>query len=142
MSLSDDVKTVLEADATLMALLTGGVHDDVEEVSRQNTPTAFDASGEIMPCALIKLGVETRRGPFAHSVQTPVTIYFYEFSSYEVINPAMARVYGLLHDQKIGSATWRVDYESSTHNQRDSGLDCAFTTARFVAVRNREGDAL
>jgi len=142
MSLSDDVRAVLVADVTLMALLTGGVYNDVEEISRQNTPGAFDANGEVEPCALIKIGTETPRGPFIHSVQTPVLIYFYEYSDFTSIDIALVRVYGLLHDQKVGGATWRVEYESSTLNQRDSGLDCALDTARFVAVRSRVGDVI
>ena len=142
MSLSDDVKTVLEADATLMALLTGGVHNDVEEISRQNTASAFDSNNEILPCALIKLGVEIPRGPYIHSVQSPLVIYFYQRQGFDVIAPAMVRVYGLLHDQKIGSATWRVEFDSETSNQRDDPLDCALGTQRFVAVRSRAGDAI
>lgn len=139
MSLASDVKTVMTADATLMALLTGGVYVGVEEVSRQNTAGAFDANRELKPCALIKLGVETQRGPFraALSVQTPITIYFYQRNDYDVIDPAMDRTLELLHLAKIGSTTWEVEYESTVNDQRDQALDCPLATMRFVAVRRR-----
>lgn len=143
MSISDDIKSTLTADTTLMALLTGSVHNDVEEISKQNTSTAFDSTTkELKPCALIKLGVETRIGPHLHAVQTPVVIYFYQRQGYGTIESAMSRVYGLLHDQKVGSATWRVEYESSVHYQRDDPLDCALMTMRFTAVRSRESEAI
>ena len=44
MSISDEIKTALEMDMELMTLLTGGIHIEVEEISRQNTPAAFDAT--------------------------------------------------------------------------------------------------
>lgn len=143
MSLSDDVKTALEADATLMALLTGGIHNDVEEISRQNTPGAFDATTkEILPCALLKLGVENRLGPYIHSMQSPMVIYLYERQGYVTIEQAMSRIYGLLHDKKIGMRVWRVQYESSVPQARDDALSCALGSLRFIAIRSREGDAL
>ena len=36
------IKTVLETNTDLMDILTGGIYCDVEEISRQNTPAAFD----------------------------------------------------------------------------------------------------
>lgn len=142
MSLSDDAKTALEADATLMALLTGGIHNDVDEISRENTPTAFDDNKEIEPCALLKLGTENRLGPYIHSMQAPLMIYLYERQGYATIEQAISRIYGLLHDKKIGTRVWRIEYESSVPQTRDDALDCALGYLRFIAVRSREGDAL
>src|SRR4030067_829940 len=101
MSLSDDVKTLFEDDEDLMDLLTGGVHNDVEEISRQNTPTAFDANQELMPGALIKCGPETRlRSGIPNSVQPPLTIYFYQRDNYDVIEPAIYLAFNDLNEQK------------------------------------------
>lgn len=137
MSLSDDIKTALEADTPLMALLTGGIFNDVEEISRQNTPGAFDASSELKPCALIKLGTELKRGPYARSVGTPITIYFYQRSGYSVIKQAMEMAYDDLNDERIGEGVWQLIYDISVNQQRDISLDCPLGSQRFVAVRHR-----
>ena len=138
MSLSDDVKTLLEDDEDLMDLLTGGVHNDVEEISRQNTPTAFDANQELMPCVLIKFGTETRlRSGIPNSVQTPLTIYFYQRDNYDVIEPAIDSVFVLLNEQKVGTNVWNFEFDIAVSQQRDVALDCPLGMLRFVAKRLR-----
>jgi len=138
MSLSDSIKAALEADVALMALLTGGVFNDVEEISRQNTAGAFDSTTkEIKPCALIKLGVETKTGPHARSVRTPVRIYFYQRQGYDVIEPAMDLVFNLMNDAQIGVRVWNIEFSSDIKGQRDQALDCALTSQIWTAIRNR-----
>jgi hypothetical protein len=138
MSLSDEIKTVLEDNDALMTLLTGGIFNDVEEISRQNTAGAFDANGEIKPCALIKLGVESRlRSGIPNSVNTPLVIYFYERQGYEVIEAAMSLVFLDLNEQKIGTQVWRIEFDIAVNQQRDTALDCALGSLRFVAKRKR-----
>ena len=137
MSLSDSIKTALEDDDSLMTLLTGGIFNEVEEISKQNTAAAFDANGEIKPCALIKLGVETKAGPHARSVRTPFRIYFYQRQGYDVIDPAMEIVFGLLNDQQIGERVWNIEYGSEINQQRDQALDCALESQVWNAIRNR-----
>lgn len=139
MSLSDSIKTALEAHAPLMALLTGGIYVEVEEISRQNTPDAFDAtSKEIEPCALIKLGVETKAGPFSTSVRTPIRIYFYQRQGYDVIYPAMDMVFNLLNDQQIGERVWNIEFSNDIKGQRDQALDCPLGSQIWTAIRNRQ----
>jgi hypothetical protein len=138
MSLSSAIQDVLEADSALMAILTGGVFIEVEEISRQNTAGAFDANGEIQPCALIKLGVETKTGPHATSVRTPMRIYFYERQGYENIYPAMDIVFNLLNDQQIGERVWIIEFSSDIKGQRDQALDCALGSQIWTAIRNRQ----
>ncbi len=135
MNLSDDIKARLEEDSELMTLLTGGIHNDVEEISRQNTPGAFDANNEIRPCALIKIGTEIPLRGYLTSVQTPVTIYFYERGGYDTIETAMGFVYADLNEQKIGGSVWNIEFDNAVYQQRDQALDCALGTLRFVAKR-------
>lgn len=135
MSLSDDIKSAMEADDDLMNLLTGGVFADVEEISRQLTPAAFNADGEIQPCALIKEGTEIKLGPTRRGVQTPFTVYFYQRSGYDVIEEAMARAFDGLNEQKIGVGTWNIEHDVTVRQQRDTALDCALGSLRFVAKR-------
>lgn len=137
MSLSDDIKTALQADGTLTALLTGGIFNDVEEISRQNTPGAFDSNQELKPCALIKLGTELKAGPYERSVNSPVIIYFYQRAGYGVIEQAMEKAYDDLNDKQIGEGVWQLIYDISVPQQRDVALDVPLGMHRFVAVRHR-----
>jgi len=137
MSLSDEIKTALEEDDGLMTLLTGGIFNEVEEISKQNTAAAFDANGEIKPCALIKLGVETKAGPYSRSVRTPVRIYVYQRQGYDVIYPAMDLMFDDLNDQKIGERVWNIEFSNDIKGQRDQALDCALESQVWNAIRNR-----
>lgn len=138
MSLQSDIQTALESDSALMAILTGGIHIDVEEISRQNTPGAFDANGEVKPSALIKLGVESRlRSGYVTSVNTPFTIYFYQRQGYGAIGPAMDLAFADLSEQKIGGNVWNIEFDIAVNQQRDTALDCALSSLRFVAKRLR-----
>jgi len=137
MTLQSDVKTVLTANTALMAILTGGVHIDVEEINTTNTPTAFDSNDEIKPCALIKLGTEIPTGPFVRGVQTPIIIYFYQRQGFASIDPALVKAFDLLNETQTGDGVWNLQYSNTVFNQRDTALDCALSTLRFIAVRLR-----
>ncbi len=138
MSLRDDIKDALEDDTALMAYLTGGIFTGVEEINRQNTPDAFDANGEILPCALIKIGTELPlRSGYLNAVNTPFTMYFYQLQGYEAIEPAMDLAFADLNEQKIGSNVWSIEFDIAVNQQRDTALDCALGSLRFVAKRLR-----
>jgi len=138
MSLSDDIKAALEDNDDLMELLIGGIFAEVEEISKQNTPGAFDATTkEIQPCALIKLGVETKAGPYARSVRTPVRIYVYQRQGYDIIYPAMDLMFDVLNDAKIGERVWNIEFSNDIKGQRDQALDCALGSQIYTAIRHR-----
>jgi len=139
MTLADDVKTVLTNNAPLMAILTGGVYAGVEEISRQNTPGAFDHNKEIRPCALIKLGTEVpfRAAGITNAVQSPVTVYFYQRLGYAEIAEAEEIVFDLLNDAKISDGMWRMEFDIVNFNLRDTALDCAMISIRLTAKRLR-----
>jgi len=139
MSISDDIKAVMVGNSPLMAVLTGGVFNDVEEISRQNTPGAFDVDREIKPCALVKFNTEIpfSAAKIANAVQTPVTIYFYERAGYVNIEAAMGMTFDLLNATQIGTNVWRVEFDIAVYQQRDTALDCPLGSLRFVAKRLR-----
>lgn len=138
MTLSEDIKNALEANYDLMDILTGGIHINAEEISRQNTPSAFDANGEIQPCALIKIGVESRlRSGIDNSVNTPLVIYFYERQGYTNIAVAMEYAFDILNEKKFGENVWNIEFDIAVNQQRDTALDCALGSLRFVAKRLR-----
>jgi|CXWL01.1.fsa_nt_gi hypothetical protein len=135
MTLSSDLKAVLQADTALMALLTGGVFIDVEEISLQKTAAAFDSNKEIKPCALIKIPNEVPTGPYLTSVRSAFVIYVYQRSGYDVISAAIVKIFADLNEQRIGTNVWNIEFVSTVHQQRDQALDCPLGSLRFSAVR-------
>lgn len=135
MTLSADLKTALTADTALMALLTGGIFNDVEEISLQKTAAAFDANKEIKPCALIKIPNEVPAGPYLTSVRTAFVIYVYQRSGYDVIEAAIVKIFTDLNEKQIGTNVWNIEFVSTVHQQRDQALDCPLGSLRFSAVR-------
>lgn len=129
------VVAVLAADTTLMATLTGGLHS-ATEISRQNTPAAFDANAEIEPCALVQEEVTTPVGPYDSSERAIFTVTFYERSGFTNIDTAMDRVHTLLHRQKL-SGTWEVRHADDSQELEDPALLCPMRYSRYVAYRTR-----
>lgn len=137
MSLASEIGLVLEEDDELMAILTGGIFTEVEEVNRQLTPEAFDSYGEIQPCLLIKMGVETPTGPYLRSANTPLIFYFYQRQGYDSIDPAMGKVFDDLNETQSGDGVWNIQFSNAVYQQRDQSLDCALGTLRFNAIRQK-----
>ena len=110
MSVETDVKALLEADATLMALLTGGVYAwetvGAEGITRTTMAAAFDAANRILPCAVVKARPEIeRRAVFDPVVQSSswrqtIEVWLYEFIGYTTIEAAATRIYALLQAAK------------------------------------------
>ena len=136
----DDVLAVLQIDATLLALLPGGMYGQTE-ITRQRTPEAFDANAELKPCLLVNLETDTQYGPFNESSATSsrafLQIFFYQRIGHDAIHAARERVFGLLHDQKIGSGTWSVSWVNDIPNLHEPALDCDMATSRYQVVRRK-----
>lgn len=137
MSLRSALLAVLTGDATLLATLTGGVYGEAE-ISRQGTPDAFDASGELEPCALLAVEADDPTGPFETSSRTFVTMYFYARAGYSAIDTALDRVFALLHRQRVsGEGVWEIRHAGDVRDQRDPALDCAMSMSRYTVYRRR-----
>ena len=134
------IVALLQADTTLLALLTGGVHR-AQEISRQGTPSAFDTNKEIKPCALVKQETATPWGPYEHSGRLYIIVWFYQRAGYDAIEQARQRVYTLLHRQQIspvgGGGCWDVSHVNDVLDQEDSTLGTAMTVSRYVATIRR-----
>lgn len=140
MSLKSDVKDLLTTDATLMAILTGGVHAVVElKRGPDGATAAFDANGEIRPCANIKWGSESPFGPFDDSSRAFFNIYFYERNGTTAVDAAMDRVYALLHRQCFSALTktWEIRHTSDVRDDRDDVLQCSMGMSTYQIVRDR-----
>lgn len=138
MGIRETVKTVLGADATLAGLLTGGVWSNEGEISREETPGAFDANGELLPCALVKVESETQYGPLNTSSRLYLVIYFYQRRGYTAIEAAIERVYNLLNMQKLGiDQVWEIRHADDMPNLQDQALDCSLAMSRYMVTRRR-----
>lgn len=135
------VATLLSADATLLALLTGGIHGGADEISRQETPTAFDANGELRPCLLIKDSTLT---PDASTIpgaaRHVLRLFYYQPAGVATIAAARARVYALLHRQRVTVSGVRVielDHLGDLLGQPDDALGCQVELSRWEAALTR-----
>lgn len=135
-----EVRDHLADDTTLMALLTGGVYTGTE-ISRQNTPDAFDTNGEIIPCALVTEESDTQAGPFTESgnisTRLFVAVFFYQRVGYDTIDAAMERTLELLQRAKLATGTWEIAWADDVRGQRDEALRCSMGMSRYVATRKR-----
>jgi hypothetical protein len=137
MSLRDALHTVLTNDATLGSLLPGGVHA-VPEITRQATPGAFDANGEVQPCGQLRLESDAPAGPFPTSARTFVVVRVYQRRGYDTLDAALARVYELLHRQRVsGERVWEIRHTGDVVDVWDQALDCALALSRYQVTRVR-----
>jgi hypothetical protein len=130
----------LIGDTTLMATLTGGVHR-AQEISRQSTPTAFDANLELQPCALLKSSTQTPWGPHFDSSRLYVQIWLYQRHDYTSIETARERIYDLLHRTRLtptnGDGCYEIVHVGDILDQEDSALGAALAQSRFMATVQR-----
>jgi hypothetical protein len=141
----DAIYDLLSADITFLDLLPGGLYQarDVGEISRQTTPDAFDANGEILPCALIRFGVTTPAGPHVHGARQHFALYFYERAGWEHIDAARERAYVLLHMQALVPGAgdswgcWEIHHADDVGDGRDTALGCSLAVSRYEAIVRR-----
>jgi hypothetical protein len=132
-SVRDDVKAILAADATFLAAATGGIYAG-GQISRQLTPNAFDANSEIKPCALVNEETAATIGPFTDAALTMVRIFFYQRIGYDSIDAMMERAFALLQQDKPGGGYWQIDWENDVKDQIDQALGCSLAMSRYSAT--------
>lgn len=135
----DAIYDLLSGDATLMATLTGGLHVGTE-ITRQDTPAAFDANSEIQPCGLLRFGTQTPVAPHHHGSRLFFQLLLYERSGYDNVEVARARAYALLHRQRVTPATggcWEIRHADDVPDQEDEGLGCSLAVCRYYAMVRR-----
>jgi hypothetical protein len=135
MTIRDDLLSTLTGDATLMATLTGGMHT-ATEVSRQYTPAAFDANGEVLPCGLLRIETETPAGPYHTSARLFALLLWYQRRGYDAIDAAKTRAFTLLHELRL-AGTWQVMHADDLGDAEDEALGCSLSGSRFVVYRLR-----
>lgn len=135
-----NAKTILEADATLLALATGGVWDWDETgrmgINRVNTTAAF-TSGIIKPCLLLKLASSVPFGDIADDsrhltgARDMLEVWAYQDSGYATIKSMLDRVFTLLQGQPLGGAAcrWTQKVQPSL---RDKEMDANVEYDRYA----------
>lgn len=141
------IKTVLEADATLLATATGGVWDydetDRQGLNRTTAPAAFDASQNIKPCVLLKLRSSIPDGQLADaagqvaSVRETIEVWLYQDRGYADIETMGLRIYALLQEQQL-PGTFLVTWQGALRAGRDIGIDANIERNDYLAVTIRQ----
>lgn len=128
---------ILSADATFTALMTGGIHYIVSEISLQATPSAYDANQEIQPCCLIRAETTQNIGPFRSSGRLYVVLVFYQRTGYSIIDQAAQRARALLNDQVFPAhGLVEVLHIDRVPDGEDTALNCSMYLDRYEVIRS------
>lgn len=136
------VKTAIEGDGTLAGLLTGGVYDR-RGINRTATPDAYDANGELKPCAVVTVEAAS---PLGHREwafeQVFVVVYLYEEegNGYAAIDQAGLRLRTLFHNETLATTDGDVhhmEHADSLVDMYDEVLKAEMGYERFVCYRRR-----
>lgn len=132
MSFEAEVADLLEADATLDALLTGGVYESATVgplgISRESTPAAFDADGYLKPTALVRQRNIVPTGDVLdfdaklESARQVVEVWLYADQSggYATLDTAAARVRQVLMGETL-SDSFELRLALWVDRERDEG---------------------
>ena len=137
MSIVQQVRDNLAADATLAALLTGGVHV-AAEVSRQLTPDAFDADSELRPCGLVTMASDGPDGPTAIAGRMLVNVWLYHATSDAANATAVARVRTLLH-RTVLPGTYEARWVFDAPPFEEDALRARGAVTRYEVIRRLAG---
>lgn len=139
------IATTISGDTALAALLTGGVFT-ATEITRQITPTAFDAATrELKPCCLVRINTITPPGGLpttARAARASVIIELRQRLGYDVIEPARRRIYALLNLVRLApsdeaSGAWQIQFVDEVLDLEDPVLDAALILCRYMAYYRR-----
>ena len=138
MGLSEAVRDVLAADATLAALLVGGIYSYEDTgrngISRVTTPDAYESDGFLRACAVVKAG-DVRQGSAVRDarvgVRQTVAVYLYDDgdNGYGTILTARDWVVGLLDRMWIDGVGWVRQIGGA-----DDGRDAKLNQAAVVRI--------
>jgi len=150
MAREDAIAAVLNADATLLATLTGGVYArgalGRAGLTRETAAAAFDGTtGYLLPCAVVVERAEVPDGnvqdqdaQIASAAQI-VEVYVYEDAGYTNIDTALDRIYALLQGYQLTGA-FPLEWANTINRQRDTGaLDGASLARIDFAVYQVQG---
>lgn len=133
--------SALEGDAALATILTGGLYDgtEVNDISRQATPAAYDDNSELKPCAIVKPETQAPAGPHPDSSRLFVTLWFYQQNGSAAIDAGRERAYQLLHRATLAGSggLWDVRHVNDLLGIEMQALGVPAIMSRYVATVNR-----
>lgn len=134
-----DFAARMTGDATLMAILTGGVFQagnvGVEGISRETTPTAF-SGGFLLPCALVRQRALVPDGIVEDDIaqdtgfRQVVEIWLYEDRGYTSIDSAANRIFVLFQGYQFADS-FPVKLVNQIERERDPGALSGASLARL-----------
>ena len=135
------VLAALQGDAQLAGILTGGLYDgtEVNDISRQATPAAYDQYSELLPCAIVKPETQAPAGPHPDSSRLFLTIWFYQQSGSADIDLARIRAYHLLHRATLAGSggLWDIRHVNDLLGIELQALGVPAIMSRYMATENR-----
>ena len=137
MDVKQHIMGLMQADATLTGLLTGGIFGGAQLSPNMPEPSPFDEeTGLMRPCALVRREVSAATGPRKRFLRQFVVIFFYDAAGYDLITQAMGRTRAVLHEQRVGNGAYEIQHVDTVDDQYDDALLAYMHRARYeVAVR-------
>ena len=148
MSVESTIYGVLSADATLLALATGGVWNfeqtGTKGINRTLTPAAFDATDILKPCILVSQrnanpdpSIQDDTGQVM-AVRHICELYFFQDSGYSTIESMKNRCYALLHAQRL-TGMIRTEWAGDMRLGRDLDLNAFVERVDYLNIYIRSG---
>lgn len=138
MTTPQDIKTVLTGDSTFNNLMTGGVYtsDDAEHISASETPAAFNANGELLPCCFVRIENRVGDGPHYTSAILSFSLWFYQYRGVSTMDTAVERAFVLLNRSRL-TGGYEFTWADDVMHQRDENLSANLNISRYVKAHVR-----
>ena len=146
MNFENAVELILEANAPLVALATGGIHElsDLGKLGLNRTlhPGSF-TNGIIKPTIVIRQRSNTPTYDVVDeynqitSARVVIELWFYQSSGYSTIRSMRDLVYPVLHDRKVG--TGRAMWIWEVLLERDVNLDASVERVDYEIIYLQKG---
>ena len=140
MAHEDDFVTLLAADGTLTAILTGGIYKSGTlgplGITRGTAAAAFDGNGYLLPCALVKeravvaiADVVDYNTPLTSARQVVEVWLYQDQGSYAALDNARARIFAILQGYMVSDG-FEARLAQQFTRQREPGALAGASMAR------------
>jgi len=129
-SREEQIATILQADSSLTAILSGGIFVSGDlgpaGITRDSCPDCFDADGYLLPCAIVKQRGDIptfEAGDVAGKVTSAnqvIELWLYQDTTYTAIDAAKPNIYRLLQGAVLPDS-FEIYLSNTLSRQRDTG---------------------
>ncbi len=131
------IAAAMAADATVAALLSGGIYSGRQITPGMDAPHPFDANGLVKPSALVRMETAAADGPRGDFDRAFVVVFFYDAAGYGTIDAALDRTRQVLHGLYLGGGAYEVSHTDDVLEQYDDALLAFMHRSRYEAARFR-----